>query len=222
MDKTKWIIFTVICVAILGALIIFNKRDTGPSFTGDVSKPITEGPIADHAYGAKDNKVVLIEYGDFQCPACLNMYPGVKEIKEQYKDKLTFVFRNLPLTSIHPNALAAATAAEAAGLQGKYFEMHDMLYENQTEWRDKDSSERTKSFEDFAKQLGLDVNKFKTDLGSKDIASKIDRDRAIAKQIDATSTPTFVINGQKVPETDSTNAEQLKKQIEDALKQAGL
>src|SRR6185503_18417956 len=132
MDKVKWIVFAVIVVAIFGGIIFINKSNE-KTYTGDASKIITEG-IGDHIRGTDAQKVTLIEYGDFQCSGCGKMYPAVHDITDKYKDKVTFIFRNLPLTSLHPNALAAATAAEAAGKQGKFFEMHDMLYQAQASW----------------------------------------------------------------------------------------
>src|SRR5690349_8292607 len=127
MNKLKWVIFTVIVLSIFGGIIWVSKSQNTVAFDGDATKIITQAPIGDHVLGTEAQKVVLIEYGDFQCPGCGSMYPTVHELTEKYKDKLTFIFRNLPLTTLHPNALAAATAAEAAGLQGKFYEMYDML-----------------------------------------------------------------------------------------------
>jgi protein-disulfide isomerase len=219
MNKTRWIIFIGLCIAILGVLIFVNKGDD--AYKGDVSKPITDAAGADHVFGSNDNKVVLIEYGDFQCPACLNIFPTVKELKTAYKDQLTFVFRNLPLTNVHPNALAAATAAEAAGQQSKFFEMFDALYENQADWRDKSVSDRGAAFEQLAQSIGLDMNRYKQDLSSKLVSEKINRDRATARTINATSTPTFLLNGQKLPEDVSVNGDRLKEAVKQALEAAG-
>lgn len=218
MDKLKWIIFAIVVLGIFGGIIWLNKSDQ-VTFNGDSSKTITEGPIGDRTKGSQDQKVVLIEYGDYQCPACGSMYQPVKDLTDAYKDKLTFIFRNLPLTSIHPNALAAATTAEAAGQQGKYWEMHDMLYQTQSSWSQLDSSQRGTMFESFATQLGLDIDKFKQDLASKEVADKINRDRSTAKTYNADATPTFVINGQKYTGS-ATNNDELTKAVEDALKAA--
>jgi protein-disulfide isomerase len=149
------------------------------------------------------------------------MYPTVKELKETYKDKLTFVFRNLPLTNIHPNALAAAVAAEAAGQQNKFWEMHDKLYENQPAWQSAAVEERGRIFETYAQQLGLNVGQFTQDLSSPAVTEKINRDRATAQKLNASSTPTFVLNGQLLPEQVSVNGDELKKTVEQALRDAG-
>lgn len=219
MDKTKWIIFSVVIVAIFGAIIIFNKSNE-PTFIGDSAKIITDGPIIDHYTGPNKQKVVLIEYGDFQCPACARMYPTIEELKAKYPDKLTFIFRNRPLTNIHPNALAAATAAEAAGLQGKFFPMYHSLYQNQNSWSSTNSKDRAAVFEGLASQLGLDIDKYRADLKSDDIVTKITRDRITAGTYNANSTPTFVLNGEKMSESDATNPEALTKKIDEALQRA--
>lgn len=221
MSKFKWIIFAVIVVAIFGGIIWINKSNNTSTFSGDSTKIITEAPIADHVLGPKTQKVVLIEYGDYQCPGCGKMYQPVHDITDKYGDKLTFIFRNMPLTNLHPNALAAATAAEAAGLQDKYFEMHDMLYQTQDAWGTATVADRTNIFADYAAQLGLDVNKFKADLSSKDITDKINRDIKTGRQdfkVDAT--PTFVLNGQKVDGAIAGDTEAFAKLVDEAVARA--
>jgi protein-disulfide isomerase len=221
MNKTKWIIFAVVVVAVFAGIIAMNKSEQAKPFTGDASKVITDGPITDHVYGSKDNKVILIEYGDYQCPACGAMYQPIKDITEQYKDKLTFIFRNMPLTNIHPNALAAATAAEAAGLQGKYFEMYDLLYTNQTEWAEVATDKRAAVFEGYASGLGIDMTKYKKDLASRDIAQKISRDKSTGlDKFGAQGTPTFVLNGKVMAGADATDAAKFRAAVEAALKAA--
>lgn len=219
MDKIKWIIFALVVVAIFGGVIWVSKSNK-VEFTGDAKQVITEGPIADHIFGSQNKKVVVIEYGDFQCPACGKMYQPIKDLKTRYKDKLTFVFRHYPLTAKHPNALAASTAAEAAGLQGKFYEMHDLLYENQPHWESVGIDQRGAVLEGYASQLGLDVPKWKTDLASKDIKAKIDRDKSSASQFKVNHTPTFILNGKHVGETTDTDAAALSKAIEDAIRAA--
>lgn len=221
MNKTRWIIFGVICLAIIIGVIFVNQNNQ-VSYNGDATKVITEGKIPDHTYGSDQDKVILIEYADYQCPACANMNPTVNSIITKYKDQLTFVFRNLPLTTIHSNSLAAATAAEAAGMQGKFFEMHDKLYSNQDSWSGADIAERTKIFESYAQQLGLNIDTYKSDLNSSDVADKISRDRATAKSLKITATPTFVINGKILSEETALTENGLQTEVENALKEAGL
>jgi protein-disulfide isomerase len=206
MNKVSWIIFSVVVVGLLGGLIIYT-RATNP--TVDVSKidsntilaaSAESGNIADHVEGNAESKVVLYEYGDFQCPSCGSAYPNVKTLMNEYGDRIALVFRNFPLTSIHPNAKAAATAAEAAGLQGEYWPMHDLLYSNQDSWSNLDASKRTDAFVAFADQLGLDTTKFTTDLSSKEISTKITFDMTVGKESGASATPTFFLDGAKLDE----------------------
>lgn len=223
MSKKAWIIFVVICVAVLGSLVYASRKDKVDVGDIDQNKIIAastaNGNIADHVFGNKDSKVVLIEYGDFQCPACGSAYPNLKEVSEKFKDKIAFVFRNNPLTSIHPNARAGSAAAEAAGLQGKYWEMHDILYEKQNEWSAADADKRLTFFESYAEQAGIkDMAKFRTDMASKAVNSKIDYDLALGKKIPVTGTPTILLEGKKIESDVWGDVDKLTKTVEDALK----
>ncbi len=225
MDRTRWIIFAAICIVLLGGLILNKKSNDVNVDKINASKVVAgdkkETSIADHVFGSTAQKTVLIEYGDFQCPGCGSLYPGLHPLKEKYKEQLTFVFRNFPLTSIHPNALAAATAAEAAGLQGKWWEYHDMLYENQNAWSGADSSKRTDIFVGYAEKLGLNTATFKKDLESDKVAQKIARDQALGKKVGATSTPTLVLDGKILEQDKWSNSEKLENTIRDAIKASG-
>ncbi len=225
MDRTRWIIFAVICAVVLGVLVLNKKSDDVKVDDINASKAVTTNKankeIPDHIYGTDSQKVVLIEYGDFQCPGCGSLYPSLSSIKEKYKDQLTFIFRNFPLTTIHPNALAASTAAEAAGLQGKWWEYHDKLFENQDAWSESSSDERTNIFVGYARDLDLDITKFKKDLENDQVAQKIARDQALGKKVGATSTPTLVLNGKILPQSEWETPEKLEKIIQDAIKASG-
>lgn len=211
MNRIGWIIFGAVVVLILGGLVVYS-RISNPGI--DVSNVDTNavqaagsdnGNIADRTFGKTDSKVVLIEYGDFQCPSCAGAHPTIKSILEEYQDKILFVFRNFPITSIHPNAKAAAAAAEAAGLQDKYWEMHDLIFESQNSWKDLSSSERTDKFKSYAEQLGLDVDRFTTDLSSADINKKLAYDMALAKKVGVSATPTFILNGSQLDQETSSD-----------------
>lgn len=202
--KTKgWIIFAVIAIGLLGALIYFSKTDKISVDEFDKNAIITanekNGNIGDNFSGPKDGKVVLIEYGDFQCPGCGSIHPQIKEMTSRYDDNLVFIFRNLPLSSMHPNARIAAAAAEAAGLQGKYWEMHHKIYDNQKEWESASTSDRGEIFRSYAKSLNLDLAKFDTDIASKAVTQKIAFDQEIFKLTGLRqSSPTFILNGEPV------------------------
>lgn len=217
MTPIKWTVFGVIVAAVLGALVVFSGGSSVDVAKLNENTVITEGPIADRTLGSKQNKLLLIEYGDFQCPGCGALHPRLKPLLEKYEQQITFVFRNLPLTSIHPNALAAASAAEAAGQQGKFFAMHDQLFETQDLWKNADAQERTRVFEGYARQLGLDVAKYNADIRSEAVSGKIARDQALAKKVKASSTPTLFLDGkligQEIFGDDAKLEEALKKAI---------
>ena len=199
LSKKVWIIFAVACVALLAGLILLQKKDKAdlsnvqPSSINKASEQ--SGNIADHVFGKADSKVVLIEYGDYQCPGCGKAYPIVKAVSEKYKNQIAFVFRNFPLSTLHPNAKAAAAAAEAAGLQGKYWEMHDTLYMNQSAWENLSPDQRTDAFADYAKGFNLDAAQLKKDLASTKVNKKITFDQAVGKKAGVSATPTFYLNG---------------------------
>ena len=226
MDKTRWIIFTVVTVGILTSLVIFSssskiKVDTIDTNTIQIASS-QNGNIADHVFGKKDSKVILIEYGDYQCPPCGSMHPSIKSISEQYKDKILFIFRNFPIPSLHPNARAAAATVEAAGLQGKYWEMHNNVFETQNSWSNLNGNERTKFFESLAEKLGLDITKYNNNLADTFIGKKIDFDYALGKKADVNATPTFFLNGEKLDPSDYGDAKKLKDTINIELKKASI
>lgn len=228
MTRTRWIIFAVICAVVLGGLVFLSKKDNVDVSSLDPSKAVsqTDTAIGDHVYGNASSEVVLIEYGDFQCPGCGGAFPQLKAIKELYKDDIAFIFRNFPLTNIHPNALAASTAAEAAGLQGEFWRMHDILFQNQDAWSDVNTSERTDVFTEYAKNIGLDVDKFKEDLTSRQVSAKISRDRAFGQKLGVTGTPSVYIGNEKLSDEEITDliqgtGEKLMDKLDDAIKKAG-
>jgi protein-disulfide isomerase len=202
MTKEGWIIFATLCVGILAGLIYFAQKDktdvSGIDETKVVAASHANGTIGDHIEGAASSKVVLIEYGDFQCPGCGSAHPVMKKIVEKYKDKIAFVFRNYPLYTAHPNAYAAATAAESAGLQGKYWEMHNRLYENQSAWSSLGGDQRTDYFVAAASDLGLNTDQFKKDLDNDAIKKKIGFDEALGRKANLSGTPSFYLNGKSV------------------------
>lgn len=164
-------------------------------------KPTTTAAIdaADHIRGDTTSKVSVVEYGDFECPACGAWEPVMEELLAAYGDKVSFVFRNFPLPQ-HADAMVAAEAAEAAGLQGKYWQMHDLLYAKQNEWSTTPPGEvGTKYFDGYAQSLGLDVHKFNEDITSSTIQDRIQRDVTSGNNAMIDHTPTFFINLTQIP-----------------------
>lgn len=209
MNKIGWIIFSVIVVLVLGGLVAWTRIANPPiDLSGVENNSVIaaseqNGNIADHTKGSDSKKILLIEYGDYQCPSCGGAHPNINTLMEEYGDDVTLVFRNFPLTAIHPNARAAAAVAEAAGLQGKFWEMHDRLYESQSDWSNLNANERTSIFNTYAKDLGLDMTKFTADIAAKPVNQKINFDLALGKQSGASATPTFFLDGQKLDDETS-------------------
>jgi protein-disulfide isomerase len=222
VSKKAWIIFASVCIVLLGVLVYLSSKDKVDVSKVDSNTVLNaatqSGNIADHVFGKKDSKVLFVEYGDYQCPGCGNAYPTIKTVVTKYQGQIAYVFRNFPLTSLHPNAKAAAAAAEAAGLQGKYWDMHDKLYENQSSWENLSATDRTDYFANFAKDLGLNVDQFKTDMASMSVTEKINFDLALGKKIGVNATPSLYINGQAVSSDVWGEAAKLDDAIAAALK----
>ena len=218
MTKRAWIIFIAISVLLLGGLVYLsgqNRLDVSDVNADEIQEASeANGNIGDHVYGSADSKVVLIEYGDFQCPGCGSAHPIVKEVAEKYKDDMALVFRNFPLSTIHPNARVAAASAEAAGLQGKYWEMFNTIFENQSAWENASTTERGDIFRGYANELGLDVDQFQLDLASDQVETKINYDLALGREEGVNSTPTFFLNGEPVDQETYGSVESLSAAIE--------
>jgi protein-disulfide isomerase len=226
VSKKVWIIFAAICIVLLGSLIYISSKSrvNVDGIDPNTIQPGSEqsGWIGDNIFGKADSPVTLIEYGDFQCPGCGSAHPTVKKVTEKYKNQLAFVFRNFPLTSIHPNARAASAAAEAAGLQGKYWDMHNMLYENQASWESLGAGERTNFFASYADDLELDAEKFKTDMAGRAATGKINFDLALGKKAGVDATPTFFLNGELIDSSIWQDEAKFEETITTALRDAGV
>lgn len=202
----KQIIITVIVVVgIIGGAVLLGKKDNGPiAATG-----------SNNIFGAETPVVTLTEYGDFQCPACASYFPVVKQLKEEFKDQLRFEFKHFPLVQIHPNATAAHRAAEAAAKQGKFWEMHDLLYERQSAWSG--STNPSSIFEGYAEELNLDMDRYTNEVNSSEVLAIINADIEAGKSLGADSTPTFLMDGQRVDNTSVVSPESFRKLIQDAI-----
>jgi protein-disulfide isomerase len=167
----------------------------------------------DHIKGNPDAATTLIEYADYECPACA-VYAGyVNQLDEELGENFKLVFRNLPLVSIHKNAIPAAKAAEAADAQGKFWDMHNKLFEAQSEWESE--SNPMNKFVDYANDLGLDIEKFQTDYDSSQVQDKVNADLLNANQLRLNSTPTFFLDGTKI--TVPADYSGFRKLVEDAI-----
>lgn len=223
MNRTRWIIFAAICVAVLGTLA-FMGNPSNASFEGNPAEVVKD----DNVYGNPEAEVVLIEYGDFQCPGCGALYPVLKDVKQEYEDKIAVVYRYLPLTNIHPNAKAAAAAAAAAAEQDKFWEMHDLLYDRQSEWSRASASQRSAYFENYAQQLGLNMQQYREDVTSGAVTERVGRGLAAARKAGLQlSTPILVLDGERLElssiQSDGRyDAEKLRGVLNQALQAAGV
>jgi protein-disulfide isomerase len=168
-----------------------------------------------HTLGPANAPVKIEEFGDFECPPCGMFHPILKQMQQEFGDQLQITYREFPLTPPHRHAVAAASAAEAAGIQGKFWEMHAMIFEHQNEW--KVAFEARSIFEDYARQLGLDVERFKRDVESDRVEQRIFLDGRRGHSLGVNSTPTVFLNGREVPFTDLP-AERLRVLIQNELR----
>jgi len=166
--------------------------------------------------GNSDAEIVLIEYSDFQCPACVHYYRFMEEILDEFGGHIKFTFRHFPLTTIHDKAQLAAQAAEAAGLQGKFWEMYEMLFDDQTTWSTLSANDAENQFIGYAGDIGLDQKQFIEDLHSKKVKKIVDTEFQSARDGGLNATPTFFLNGEKIT---PRNLEEFRTLIRTAIEQ---
>lgn len=218
-----WIAVIAVTIgAIVGLYYLTAGQGGNSSNSGGLtlSKPVS---AADWRRGAPDSaKAVLVEYGDFQCPACGAYEPMLSQLSRDFNGtddptggELQFVYREFPLTQVHQNAQLAAQAAEAAGIQGKFWEMHDKLYQTQKDWSDLSNSQALNTFKSYAQSMGLNVSKFVLDINSPAVAAKIQSDVSSGNLSGIQGTPTFFLNGKDAGYPQNIN--DFKAEIQKAL-----
>jgi protein-disulfide isomerase len=223
-----FVIIGGVLVAVVAAVVLMSQRaatDTSSQpgvnpAAPSTAPPRTAAPGAPDPYarGGKNAPVTLEEFSDFQCPACGALEPGIRKVVKDYGDKVRLVFRNYPLP-MHRYAFQAARAAEAAGVQGKFWEMHDALYDNQKEWSD--SMEPRVQFESYATRLGLDVARFKADMERQDLVDRINADRKRGDSFNVRGTPTVYLNGRELMPGKLVTEDDLRREIDGALGSSG-
>jgi protein-disulfide isomerase len=214
--RKSWLPFALIGGVLLVAVVAgvwLMRSQSGRAPAAQVAAGLP-GANPPQAKGRADAPVMIEEFGDYQCPPCGALYPELEQIKADYGDRVRLVFRHYPLVRLHQNALAAAHAAEAAGLQGKFWEMHDQLYRGQKSW-EKSGDART-AFAAYARALGLDAERFARDSNSDAVDARIVADHERARSLDVDSTPVLFVNGRKLPPAAQT-ARDLRAAIDDAL-----
>ena len=185
--KNPWIIIGVLTIVLFGGAIWFS------SVAGEKNN---EGVVVqENVKGNPEAAVTLTEYSDLQCPACASFIPAIEQVMAEYGDDIRFEYKHFPLP-IHPFAQQAAVAAEAAGQQGKFFEYHDALFENQQTW----SSSPTPSllFVQYAEELDLDISQFKRQMKSSVLQDKVRAEMTEGRELNVTGTPSFFLNGEKM------------------------
>lgn len=212
----KFVIGLVAVTAIFFGFIIFSKDEA--------KAPDAQYVSSEHVQGEGTSGVELVEFGDFECPACASYYPLIKQVKDHFGDKIAFRFRHFPLIQAHPNAMAAHRAAEAAGKQGKFFEMHDFLFERRNSWIANNgisTSQAAGVFEQFAGELGLDLEQFKQDVADPETINTINADIELGKNAGATGTPTFTLNGKLLPLEEVRDVDSFIAKIQEAIDAQG-
>lgn len=199
MSKQFLAVVAAIIIVFVGIFVISNNNSSSSNNSGGASP-------TSHIEGQGQDHVTLVEYGDYQCPYCAEYYPTVKQVASEYNTQMTFQFRNFPLTSLHPNAFAAARAAEAANLQGKFWQMHDLLYTQSVEYYNSNetlsnwvaSSDPSTYFDQYAQELGLNVPKFKSDYSSDKVNNTVNADMNAGNALGVNATPTFYLDGKEI------------------------
>lgn len=188
---------------VLGGIILLTVIlfGIGIMFTGKTETVKTdlltelESVTGTNIKGNPDGADIVIEFADFQCPSCAVFAPVLNQFVDEHKDNIKFIMKYFPLVSIHKNAMNSAYAAQASANQGRFWEMHDLLYSKQAEWSELDNVEE--QFIAYAKELGLDPDKFKDDYLSKEVRDIIRDDMSLSLRLGLDSTPTLFINGKK-------------------------
>jgi len=199
MGKFTGPIIALALVALAGFFLFTDDSTSKLEGNFENLDNLTAFAESENKTGANEKGVEIIEYGDFQCPFCARFHPTIKQIKEDNGDDISIAYRHFPLIAAHPNAMAAHRAAEAAGIQGKFFEMHDWLFENQVVWSQAPGvSAALEEIEAQAVVLELDVEKWRTDAQSQAVFDKITAQQESGNQLGVTGTPTLFVNGERI------------------------
>jgi protein-disulfide isomerase len=215
MSKAKPLIIIVVAIALAAGAAVYLSR--GSSDAAKAKDNLTPAPGGGRAQGTANAPVTLVEYADYECPMCKLVYPMVNELVKRYPEKVRFEYHYFPLIQIHPHAMEAALAAEAAGDQGKYWEMHDLLFDRQEQWHATQNVESL--FVTYAAQLGLNTKQFADSMHSRDAQTRILQDVERARNAQVQGTPTFFMNNQRL-EPLPKNVDDLVRAVDDRLRAA--
>lgn len=202
----RLIILGVLILTFLGIFwLVKNSQNPAPAVTVD----------ADGFVPTEKGKAIMVEFADFQCPACRYYYPIVRQLRADYGDKLTVIYKYFPLRQIHQNAQMSAQAGEAAKLQDKFNEMEEMLFMKQDEWANLSDSDAKEKFSSYAESIGLNREQFLKDISSDQVKDAVNKDYEQGIGLGVNSTPTFFVNGKKI--TNPASYDGFKSIIDQAL-----
>ncbi|MBI4022889.1 DsbA family protein [Candidatus Berkelbacteria bacterium] len=200
MGSWGWTLAALGIIGLVVGIAFFDAKQVTAPVT--IPQSVAEVATDEWSTGNESARVTLIEYGDFQCPACRFFFELLRQLKTEFPpQELRVIYRHFPLDNIHSNARAAAHAAEAAGEQGKFFPMHDLLYERQPEWSELDDP--TDVFATYAEDLGLDLALFRETLDRPETKEAVQADVRSGNVAQVTATPTFILNGKKIDNPNS-------------------
>lgn len=189
-----WIGFVVLVGLIVWGVVVANNRASQPRpiVKVELPEPVTD---LDWSLGSTTSSTVLVEYSDFQCPSCGLYFPLLEKLVKDHGSEFRFVYRHFPLPQ-HKNAVPAALASEAAGKQGKFWEMHSMLFTNQSAWEEIDDTSAV--FDAYAAKIGISVPQFKTDLSDPALVKKVNDAFTTARRAGIPGTPALFLNGKMI------------------------
>ncbi len=203
-----WIAVVVVLLLIVGGIVALVAGGSKPPVDIGLAVPVHAGDWTTGASlattTATTTTISLVEYSDYQCPACAYYHPWVKQLLTDVPE-LAFTYRHFPLSQIHKNAEPAARAAEAAGRQGRYWEMHDLLFEHQAEWSEETAPKAEAMFTQYAESVGVNLMEFKKDMSSDFVKNKVSSDFQTGVQSAVNATPTFFLNGKFINNPRSYN-----------------
>ncbi len=208
-----WASVVAVIIFAVGGLMWLVSQPAAPQAGSLTTAPTTSKDISE---GAKNPKVTLTEWADFECPACAAYHPLITQLVDKYKNQMLYVYRFFPLTNIHPNSHISAQAAYAANKQGAFFNYDDLLYNNQNDWANLQDPKPV--FLEYAKKLKLNVTQFNKDMTSQEAVKYVNdsEQQALSEGLD--HTPTFFINGKEI--NNPSSIEEFQKLIDEAIKQA--
>lgn len=204
--KQILIIVVLVVGIVAGAVLLSGSEDR------------VAGQTSNNFFGQEEGIITVTEFVDFECPACAGFYPIVTQVKELFSDQVRFEIKHFPLVQIHQNAQAAHRASQAAANQGKFWEMHDLIFERQQSWNQ--STSAPSIFEDYARELELDMDQYTSEVGTSEILAVINADIELGKTLGVTGTPTFFIDGVQIEDISTiSTVESFSEVIQNAIEE---